>query len=282
LGVTTHKKVEKEKIYKKLLSGWEAPFTKTEAEAWNELEPKLALSGVPRGKLIRFNRRVWSAAAAAVVLILATTWMWPGSERVSAVCNPGERSTVDLPDGSIAYLNAASQVAFENEWTEERVIQLTGEAFFEVQKGERFSVITPGGEVEVLGTSFNVFSRENIFEVECNTGKVRVKNGNNRVEILPGEKLSWSGTEFLKTTFEPGQPDWREGFFEYVDEPWINVLREMERQYNVTFEVADVANKFYTGNFMNNNLEEALGKVCIPMNYSWEMKSNMVIVLTKR
>ena len=42
-------------------------------------------------------------------------------------------------------------------FTDERIIQLRGEAFFEVEKGSRFVVQTGKGAVEVLGTSFNVF-----------------------------------------------------------------------------------------------------------------------------
>ncbi len=61
------------------------------------------------------------------------------------------------------------------------------EGFFKVQKGNKFIVHTPAGDVEVMGTSFNVFAREEASKVSCVTGKLsRIEKG--RKEMRKTEK----------------------------------------------------------------------------------------------
>ncbi len=87
-----------------------------------------------------------------------------------------EFQQVELPDGSIVYLNKESSVSYDGSF-ETRTIELTGEAFFSVESGEvPFKVITENGEVEVLGTEFNIRSRGDEMEVEVEDGEVEFKS----------------------------------------------------------------------------------------------------------
>ncbi|MBT8255532.1 MAG: FecR family protein, partial [Bacteroidia bacterium] len=86
-----------------------------------------------------------------------------------------EKTTIQLPDASMATLNALSEISYsKNRWDAERKVKLNGEAFFKVAKGKRFDVITSEGIVTVVGTEFNVKQRGDYFEVNCFEGIVRV------------------------------------------------------------------------------------------------------------
>ena len=118
-----------------------------------------------RGRRLFINR-VWKYGVAASLLIIAGWFLFSrlNSEVLFQTAN-GERTQGALPDGSTFVLNADSRLSYDkNNWGTARKISLTGEAFFSVQKGAVFSVETPTGSVQVLGTKFNVWSRNNLLE----------------------------------------------------------------------------------------------------------------------
>jgi transmembrane sensor len=91
--------------------------------------------------------------------------------------------TITLPDGSTVVLNMNSRLSFNNHWEHDRNVWLEGEAFFSVRKkavpGQvasytKFIVHAGQVRVEVLGTSFNVWQRENKTKVVLKTGKIRL------------------------------------------------------------------------------------------------------------
>lgn len=101
----------------------------------------------------------------------------------------GEIASLTLPDNSQVTLNAGSQVVYSgNRFNTRRKIQLTGEAYFKVTKGNTFSVVTTEGTVTVLGTTFNVRSRDEKLSVFCYTGKVKVSDPFKAVYLTKGEK----------------------------------------------------------------------------------------------
>ena len=91
-------------------------------------------------------------AAAASVLLFALWFLWPASTTVTVTAAAGEQLMGMLPDQSMYTLNAGSELIYDSEnWKSERKINLSGEAFFEVEKGEKFQVNTANGQVKVLG-----------------------------------------------------------------------------------------------------------------------------------
>src|SRR5210317_1613853 len=79
-----------------------------------------------------------------------------------------QKTEIALPDGSLSKLNATSSLTYnKHNFESTRTLTLDGEAFFDVEKGNTFSVETNNGIVSVLGTEFNVKNRNSIFEVIC-------------------------------------------------------------------------------------------------------------------
>ena len=103
--------------------------------------------------------------------------------------------TVSFPDGSMAFLNTNSAISYNSKF-EPRIVTQKGEIFYVVAEGESlFTVKTENGAVEVLGTEFNVKSKEQTLDVEVEKGTVRVLFEGIRKVIEKGQKAIARGAE---------------------------------------------------------------------------------------
>jgi ferric-dicitrate binding protein FerR (iron transport regulator) len=250
--------------YQDILRTLKVPEGKSTDQAWIELQSKLN-NRQPKAKLIAFSWRPMVSVAAAAAIIIGLIILWPNETLKTVSCNAGNTELVMLPDASEARLNAASTLTFSEDWSNNRTVQLNGQAFFDVKKGSKFQVVTSVGLVEVLGTSFDVFARDTDFRVECRTGKVRVTAGNQSVDIVPGFTAFLENDRLLVGEFNMSEADWRNGEFIYKDADLSEIFDELSRQFNIQFEIPAMEGRKYTGRFNNKNLEEALQLVCQPM-----------------
>jgi ferric-dicitrate binding protein FerR (iron transport regulator) len=248
----------------------EAPFNKSEEQAWSELQDKIA-----RGEtsVIRmYNPWKYVAAAAAVIVFAVSIFFVNGSETITAQTQAGEMKTLILPDGSELILNARSTASYNEDWSDNRQIELNGSGFFKVKKGSRFVVFTKYGDVEVLGTSFDVTARENQFRVICETGRVRVSAGSESVIINPGEEADFTEKKLIARPAKRAGDAWITGQFVYENEPLVNVISDIEDQFNVEINNSNFENKLYTGQFEKSNIDEVLNLVLSP--YGLTFKKN--------
>jgi len=226
-----------------------------------------------------------SYAAAACIAGLLFFYLQDPSTMVQI--GKGEHLAYTLPDASTIQLNADSKISFKQKsWSKERVVTLEGEAFFEVKKGQPFKVITPLGEVEVLGTSFNVNTRNGSLVVDCQTGKVRVSAKGDQEILTPGKgtRLNKEQTELVDTyTSDIAQQiAWRRNQFHFDNADFRSVVEEMERQYDVSIQVLDAAllDKLGTYTF-KGDLETALKEVCYQLNAKYTIKEGSVVIEKK-
>ena len=103
---------------------------------------------------------------------------------------PGQKGSMRLADGTIVHLNSASKISFSGNYnSEERMVSLNGEAYFEVAKNpdKRFVVTCNGVDIEALGTEFNVkaYPTDSLITTTLAKGKVKVYNNKESVTLLP-------------------------------------------------------------------------------------------------
>lgn len=268
--------------FQEILKNWETPMSKSTEEAWMEIQPKLS-AVKQETKVVKFSWKPMISVAAAAAVIVALVVFWPSTELIRHETASGKTLDVELPDMSIAHLNASSMMSYSDDWSQERTLTLNGEAFFEVKKGSRFSVVTEQGIVEVLGTSFDVKSRKDQFRVECRTGRVKVSlnAGKSVVEITPGKAAVMAGKTLVISDFDLNRGDWRNGEFTFNEEPVEHVFEEMARQYNIGIQMNFKTGRQYTGSFRkDHSLENALKIVCVPMGFDYEIKNGNEVVIT--
>lgn len=238
-----------------------------------------------RKKALRFRYHYWILAAEAVLVFFIAIWsLLKITAQTQLAAGKGFHQEYVLPDGSLVSLNSDSKVSYsKRDFGIERHIKLKGEAFFNVKKGSPFIITTDKGSIKVLGTSFNVFVRDNSFRVNCLSGKVLVSALDRSVTVNPGESAELSGREL--TSFRDDRIEkltgWMKGEFYFENSSMNLVLKEIERQFNVKFETGDLNAKFFTGSFTNKDLSEALDVVCIPMGLKYEIGRKGKIFITE-
>lgn len=164
---------------------------------------------------------------------------------------PGGYYRLVLPDSSRVWLNAASSIRFPVYFAgEERRVELTGEAFFEVAEqrmpagGKRsFIVQTDRGNIEVLGTEFNVlaYAGEPALKTTLLRGAVKVVSPGNSSRILKPGQQAVLGERFYVTAADTEEATaWKNGYFIFENKPLNEILRELQRWYGVEIDEATI------------------------------------------
>lgn len=159
----------------------------------------------------------------------------------------GGKYQIRLPDGSKVWLNSASTLIYPTTFAgNERKVQLKGEAYFEIapNKNVPFRVESDNQIVEVLGTHFNInsYDDEDYVKTTLLEGSVKVILSSNPNEISktkllkPGEqsltKSSQSGIRIENADTEKAVA-WKNGYFKFRNTPIKEIMREIERWYDV-------------------------------------------------
>lgn len=153
----------------------------------------------------------------------------------------GRSFKVVLQDGSKVWLNAGSSVQYRTLFSEEeRRIRLDGEAYFEVaeNKEKPFRVEFAGGEIEALGTAFNVkaYEGDESFSTLLNQGKIKLKLGKRQIVLKPGQQVMVKGSNIVTDEADTEMPGWSRNEFVFDDTPLKEVMNELARWYGVKIE----------------------------------------------
>lgn len=265
---------------------WDVPALGEERKKtlWTAIDAATSEKQAKRLPLRRRSTWTW-AIAASIALLLAAGWWWTNSSVDAPLMVSTERTETiktTLPDGSIVSMNAVSNITYAPaNWQRERTIMLEGEAFFEVEKGTPFIVKTPLGQVEVLGTSFNVEAREGIFRVNCYTGKVKVTTSTGETTILTPQEGTFlqNGKLQARTLSNRNDIAWQDQIHHFDNVPLAEVFAAMERQYAITVQYpAEIGKRQYAGFFKSNDLEQALQTVCWPLNLQFSVTGQQVTI----
>lgn len=242
----------------------------------------------------------WGLSAAAVIMFcvgLATMGYYYyrisefGRQVYVVEADRGQRSSVVLPDGTKVWLNSRTQVSYQGNYGQkERIVNLSGEAYFEVAKDpdRHFVVKVDGLEVEALGTAFNVKAYEEDDEIiaSLREGRVRTSVGGH-VDILDsGQSLSYSkvsGKVELEDDDVEYHLKWRENELAFRGETLEEIADMLDRLYNVNieFDSENIKRYRFSGVIKNNSLDNVFELISLtaPIEYT---KANDTIRLRLR
>ncbi|MGK0390300.1 MAG: transmembrane sensor [Maribacter sp.] len=251
----------------------QAAFAKLKAKKTSQQNP-------PTAKIKRLSFMKYVAVAASILLLVGFFMFNPFGNNISTFETQfAEQENITLPDGSEILLNHQSKVNFNTkDWNEKRVVNLEGEAFFKVKKGSQFKVVSDNGTVAVLGTSFNIYTRNKVFEVSCYTGEVEVKSNEQTVQLMPSQKSSLDTRQLKTSTFEvEDNPSWKKGLSRFDTIPLERVIQALELQFDINIQADNIDNQeIFTGIFLHKDIETALKMVFEPMGISYLIKGNEV------
>ncbi|MEL6812888.1 MAG: FecR family protein [Bacteroidota bacterium] len=239
------------------------------------------LHEAPKVRRLNPVRMVFRVAAAAAILIVGF-WFIRNSE-TTITTQIAQKKEIQLPDTSEVFLNAGSEISYnENKWDQNRSLTLEGEAYFKVSKGKTFSVETSQGTVQVLGTQFNVFSRDSLFNIQCFEGLVSVTYNNTTVKVPAGNLVRIANEKRIeKSKIVTSSPNWiaNESTFENVS--LSLVLNELQRQYPIKINTQNIVNKKFTGSFTHKDLNVALRSICDPLQVAFTIEGEEVTLYAK-
>ena len=166
----------------------------------------------------------------------------------NTLCIPkGGEYSLQLPDGSRVWLNSETSIRFPVCFMKDRrKVYLSGEAYFEVTKNASapFHVYVEGGEVTVLGTSFNVsaYKEDAIWQTTLVSGRVQVVTDDSKVVVKPTEQYSidrQTGERVLKEVDTELYTSWVDGKFYFSAYAFEDIVRKLERWYDFTMNYQD-------------------------------------------
>lgn len=203
----------------------------------------------------------------------------------------GRQFQLVLPDGSHVWLNAASSLRYPTSFSsKERRVEVTGEVYFEVKhdKMKPFIVnVGPGVFIEDLGTQFNVnaYANEAAIRTTLLEGKVKVLSMvNSQSAILkPGEQVSISHTSQLSQPI-PVKTDkavaWKNGVFNFENASLEEVMRQLERWYDIEVVYEKGIPDITFGGKMSNDVSlSGLLKSLQQMDVHFRVEGRKLIVL---
>jgi transmembrane sensor len=200
----------------------------------------------------------------------------------------GEYQALVLPDGSKVWLNSASSLRYPISFMgNERKVELTGEAYFEVahDAAKPFRVTCNGQTVEVLGTHFNINAYDDEPDIKTTLleGKVKVTaTVNNEVRILqPGQQSALNSRLFDVTPVETEEAvAWKNGQFMFENDNIQYIMRSISRWYNVTVEYSGAipGDSFGGGISRFKNVSEVLNVLQLTGKVHFEMEGRKITV----
>jgi ferric-dicitrate binding protein FerR (iron transport regulator) len=212
-------------------------------------------------KIVEMKPNWFLRIAAVLVIGMGLLFTFKTFSSSNEIAENGKQTTFLLPDNSEVTLNSGSEIEFKKwNWDENRNLNLNGEAYFKVAKGKKFEVNTNLGKVAVLGTQFNVKARNNRFDVTCFEGKVKVNYNNQEVILTKGTTVSFeSNVKIIDQTISETKPLWTSKEMQFDKEKLVNVLEEIQRQYNVSIDASKInTTQLFTGKIPSNNIDVAL------------------------
>jgi len=154
----------------------------------------------------------------------------------------GGQCRVILPDGTKVWVNSASSLSYPAAFKgQERLVELNGEAYFEVAKNKEmpFRVKTKIQTVEVLGTHFNINSYDDEPSIKTTLleGSVKVLTGKNETFISPGQQAIVERQGGKITKDQEINIDkvvaWKNGIFSFENDDLKSIMRQISRWYDV-------------------------------------------------
>lgn len=261
------------------------------AHYWELMDKRISKSK----KKSRFSKHTIRYAAIAASIILLVSYIhyyFNGKSKINnqiySYSAMSGKSKLILPDSSIVWLNTGSTINYAGTFPDNRLVNLRGEASFNVAKDKEhpFVVLASGVKIKVYGTYFNINSYEDAqnITVALNKGIVSIVLNENESFLRPGEIAVINRKDYSLTIAKADtefETSWAKETISFEGKSLGYICKYLEKWYNVRIDVdANMAeNQFYTFTIKDDPLEVILrimSKIN-PIVYSFDEKNNVKI-----
>lgn len=211
-----------------------------------------------------------------------------GPQQFNTLRTPkGGQFQLQLPDGSKVWLNASSSLRYPTAFTNNRKVELTGEAYFEIAANASMPFIVGADdmEVQVLGTQFNImaYSDEESVKTTLLQGAVKVTNKGNSKRLYPGQGASLnrqSGQMAIQENVNTEEVlAWKNGFIQFEGNDIRSVMRLIARWYDVDIVYTAPVQAHFRGSIPSNvPVSRVLKMLEMTGEVHFEIKGRQIIV----
>ncbi|MEN8123226.1 MAG: FecR domain-containing protein [Bacteroidota bacterium] len=251
-----------------------------------------------RGKVFKLKEILKYAAIVILLLALPVVYYFgrTGSQLeetfTTITCAFGDKSTITLPDGSVAHLNSGSKLTFNNDFQSDyRMVSLEGEAYFSVMKNKEipFKVKASDIEIEVLGTEFNIkaYPDEKTISTTLAEGSIQIASQYQQTVLKPNQKIVYSRTDNKMKLFNlkdiSPETEWKEGRLVFRNESLAELELKLERWFDVDIEFADeqVKKRKFTGILERESILETIAYFNYSKYVGYKIKDNEITFYSK-
>lgn len=274
--------IKKDKLWD-LTAHYKKDYKPDHKKGWASMQQKM-VAEQPAAKVVRMSgMRKWLRVAAVFAVFIGGAFLFQqylndGMESLATA--EGTKKEVQLSDGSKVWLNENSELRYPATFEgEERVVYLTGEAFFEVAKktDQPFKIKMDDSEVRVIGTSFNVRSHESedFVEIQVATGKVIFEvEEQDAMALSPMDKAIFDkkAAKIKQTKDENlNACAWKREELRFNNTPLKEVFNCMERFYKIDFEVEN-QDILECGGFSTRLKKESLQKAITGLTETYNVE----------
>ena len=271
----------------------DALWNRIKKETINKTDQQVSLLEKRHKVIMPIRSRILVYAACILVLIIIgfglKNLFWNRYYFTST--KNGERSIIELVDGSSIQLNSATRVKYSKSYPHEnRIIYLSGEAYFKVvQSNLPFIVFTNNAQTTVMGTEFNIWSRDQDTRITVKKGKVEFKSTvvdtlpvilvKGQMSVVMGEKAPQHPRD-VDTTHVAS---WLQNKLVFEKISLEGVARELERFYDVHIQISDsdLKRRTITATIHQLSIDEAVQSICGALDIEYVKKLDLFILRPK-
>ncbi len=247
--------------------------------AWKNLEGQIG----PSKNTIAVK---WLLAISLAILLAFAVYSFMNTRTLLKTYDaPNATAYYQLEDASEIWLNQNASVQQLALFDDERRVALEGEAFFDISHNpdKPFVIETDGGTfVKVLGTSFNLVSSQEDFDLAVYSGVVELHALNRIIRVEKGERIKRLDGAYVKTSnIDVNLDSWKSGVLVFEDTPIARVFETLEKQFQVDFKLdqdVKVNQCFLRNRYDNQSLEEILEELTKLFSMQYIYQDNVVLI----
>ncbi len=288
-------------LYDQLKVSWEnsedykANFQLDLDKGWSAISTKIEETSKSE-KVIPFYRKSVFRIAASVVLLLGVAWMVStffntvGNEDVwaSVTTTEGEVKFITLPDSSTVWLNENSELKYSSLF-KTRNVQLNGEAEFEVKHDAEhpLTVAAAGTKTTVLGTIFNVSTKEEYVGVSLIEGRVSFESPEaDKVFLSPGQSANYDISNKKVNVTQTKSPNfnaWKTNVLSFENQPVRSVVKDLQSYFNLDIQLVNesAVECLFTGTFKEPSFQEILDVLSFTFDLNQSEQNELHILTIK-
>lgn len=203
----------------------------------------------------------------------------------------GQTYSIKLSDGSVVWMNAGSSLRFPLNFDDKkRIVELSGEAYFDIvsNPNKPFVVKSRNQEILVTGTQFNIkdFDNSATSVTSLFSGAIEVKNllSKQSKKLIPGDMAYLTGNNIvIKQQQNSDGPYWKNDVLNFYDQPLKELCLDLSRWYDVEFVLKgneNLLNQSYSGSInRSEKIEDVLVILTLTGSVKFKKEGRRIFVM---